>query len=82
MVADSLQADYFRTFLRGLRSELESDLAKQVRRLTVTQNRGDLGTASGLRRTIRRAEGDLRAVIRMVDALDGRFPETSQSRTG
>ena len=30
-VADSQQADYFRGFLSGLRADLESELAKQVR---------------------------------------------------
>ena len=36
-VADSQQADYFRGFLSGLRADLESDLAKQVRRF-ITSN--------------------------------------------
>ena len=81
-VADSQQADYFRGFLSGLRADLESDLAKQVRRLTASQNAGDPGAVDGLRRAIRRAEGDLRAVVGMVDALDGRFPQAPDLRSG
>ncbi|BBX51784.1 hypothetical protein GCM10009645_26420 [Mycolicibacterium poriferae] len=81
-VADSQQADYFRGFLSGLRADLESDLAKQVRRLTASQNAGDLGAVNVLRRAIRTAEGDLRAVVGMVDALDGRFPQAPDLRTG
>ena len=81
-VADSQQADYFRAFLTGLRTDMESDLAKQVRRLTASQNAGDLGAVNVLRRAIRTAEGDLRAVVGMVDALDGRFPQAPDLRTG
>ena len=76
-VADSQQADYFRAFLSGLRADLESDLAKQVRRWT-----GDLGAVNVLRRAIRGAEADLRSVVGMVDALNGRFPQASDLRTG
>ena len=81
-VADSQQADYFRAFLSGLRADLESELAKQVRRLTVSQNAGDLGAVNVLRRAIRGAEADLRSVVGMVDALNGRFPQASDLRTG
>lgn len=81
-VADSQQADYFRAFLAGLRTDIESDLAKQVRRLTASQNAGDLGAVNVLRRAIRTAEGDLRTVVGMVDALDGRFPQAPDLRTG
>ncbi|WP_374157174.1 hypothetical protein ACEWX3_17185 [Mycobacterium sp. G7A2] len=81
-VADSQQADYFRAFLTGLRTDMESDLAKQVRRLTASQNAGDLGAVNVLRRAIRTAEGDLRTVVGMVDALDGRFPQAPDLRTG
>ena len=82
MVADSRQAEYFRDFLSGLRSELESDLARQVRRLTAAQTSGDLGAVRVVHRAIRAAEGELRAIVRMVEALNGRFPETPGSRTG
>ena len=81
-VADSQQADYFRAFLTGLRTDMESDLAKQVRRLTASQNAGDLGAVNVLRRAIRTAEGELRTLVGMVDALDGRFPQAPDLRTG
>ena len=81
-VADSQQADYFRSFLAGLRAELESDLATYVRRLTSSQHSGDVGAVSVLHRAIRKAEGDLRAVVRMVDALDGRFPQARDPEAG
>ncbi len=81
-VADSQQARYFRGFLSGLRVELEADLAKQVRRLTVAQTSGDVGAIGGLRRTIRKAEGDLGAIARMIHALDSRFPIDAESRVG
>ncbi|WP_425003858.1 hypothetical protein [Mycolicibacterium sp. S3B2] len=81
-VADSQQADYFRAFLTGLRTDMESDLAKQVRRLTASQNAGDLGAVNVLRRAIRTTEGELRTLVGMVDALDGRFPQAPDLRTG
>ena len=81
-VAGSQQADYFRAFLTGLRTDMESDLAKQVRRLTASQNAGDLGAVNVLRRAIRTAEGELRTLVGMVDALDGRFPQAPDLRTG
>ncbi|MBX7432828.1 hypothetical protein JDV09_12025 [Mycobacterium sp. Y57] len=72
--ADAMQADYFRGLLATLRSELEADLAKQVKRLTVSMTAGDMSAVSVLRRSIRSGEGDLRAIGRMVEALNGRFP--------
>lgn len=74
VVADSQQAEYFRQFLAGLRAEVESDLSRQVRRLTASQTSGDIGAARVLHRAIRAAEGELRAIVQMVDALNGRFP--------
>ncbi len=81
-LADAMQADYFRAFLCELRADLESDHAKLVRRLTSAQVSGDLRAVSGVRRSIRTAEGDLRAVVRMIDALNMRFPGAAPPRTG
>ena len=50
--------------------------------MTVSQNAGDLGAVNVLRRAIRGAEADLRSVVGMVDALNGRFPQASDLRTG
>lgn len=81
-LADAMQADYFRAFLCQLRSELETDHAKLVKRMTAAQVSGDLRAVGVMRRAIRTAEGDLRAVVRMVDALDVRFPGVAAPRTG
>jgi hypothetical protein len=74
-IADVMQAGYFRAFLGDERAELRSYLAEQVKALTARAATGDVRGVSHVRRSIRAAENELRAIDRMVEALDWRFPD-------
>lgn len=78
--ADAAQAEYFKRFLAQERAESTARLAALTRRLTDCMTRGQ-GTHIGhLRRIIRKAEGELRGIDRMVDALKWRFPVEDDRR--
>jgi hypothetical protein len=76
VVADAEQADYFRGFFEGERAELARELAKHVKNLTGCMTTSDMREASAIRRAIRNAEWEMRAIDRMIEALDHRFPAT------
>ena len=73
-VADFMQATYYRGFFESERQVLAKDLAKYVKALTESTNSGNISEATRLRRTIRGAEGEIRAIDRLIEALDRRFP--------
>jgi hypothetical protein len=74
-IADVMQAGYFRAFLGDERAELRSYLAVQVKALTARAATGDVRGVSQVRRSVRAAENELKAIDRMVAALDWRFPD-------
>jgi gamma-glutamyltranspeptidase len=76
-VADVEQADYYRGFFEGERAELARELAKHVKNLTGCMTRSDMREVSVIRRAIRNAEWEMRAIDRMIEALDQRFPGRS-----
>lgn len=78
--ADALQPEYFRGFLEHERSELAGHLATLTRRLTECMMTSEMTPISHVRRAIRGAEGQLRVIDRMMDALEGRFPEEGDIR--
>jgi hypothetical protein len=55
------------------RSESSVRLATLTRRLTQSVTTGDMTHVGYLRRVIRSAEEELRAIDRMIGALNGRF---------
>jgi hypothetical protein len=73
--ADARQAEYFRDFFARERRELVSDLSAYVTRLTVSMTTGSAGDVRQIRRCIRVTETEIRAIDRMVAALDYRFPD-------
>jgi hypothetical protein len=72
--ADAMQAEYFRGFFAERRMDLAAQLASLTRRLTECMTNRETTPIGDLRRAIRVAEGELRAIDRMVDAIDARFP--------
>jgi hypothetical protein len=79
---NAMQADYFRGYLRGERCELASELANHVKRLTRCMTAAESGNISDIRRWIRSNESKMRAIDRMITALDWRFPEAADHRRG
>ncbi len=81
VVADGMQADYYRELLAAQRSDLAAELSALVRRLThaMTAGAGDVGR---LRRSIRNAEREMRAIDRMTSALEQRFPARPAATAG
>lgn len=73
--ADAMQAEYFKRFLEQERSESAARLPALNRRLTECLTTGQTTRVSHLRSVIRAAEGELRGIDRMIDALRGRFTE-------
>jgi hypothetical protein len=74
-VADAEQADYYRDFFEVERAELTRQLAKHVKNLTGCSTTDNVREASVIRRAIRNAEWEMRAIDRMIEALDQRFPD-------
>jgi hypothetical protein len=74
-IADVMQAGYFRAFLGDERAALRSYLAEQVKALNARAATGDVRGVSDVRRSIRAAENEIRAIDQMVAALDWRFPD-------
>jgi hypothetical protein len=75
--ADAEQAAYYRGFFEGERAELTRELAKHVKNLTGCTTTRNVREASAIRRAIRNAEWEMRAIDRMVEALEQRFPGSS-----
>jgi hypothetical protein len=73
-IADFMQATYYRGFFESERQALAKDLAKFVKALTECTNAGNMGEATRLRRTIRGADSEIRAIDRLIEGLDRRFP--------
>jgi len=78
--ADQMQADYYQSYFDERRSSLAAELASQVRQLTAVTATGDAASAGRIRRAIRNAESDLRTIDRMLEAIDGRFPDELSDR--
>jgi hypothetical protein len=74
-MADAAQADYFRTFLEHERSELDTLRAKDVKQLTECMTNGATRYVGAVRPQIRTTEDVIRAIDRMMAALDERFPD-------
>jgi hypothetical protein len=72
-VADVEQADYYRSFFEDQRAELARELAKHVKNLTGCVTTPHMREASAIRRAIRNVEWEMRAIDRMIEALDQRF---------
>lgn len=73
--ADAMQAEYFRGLFEGERSRVAAQLASLTRRLTECMTTDGMTPISHVRRAIRVAQGELRAIDRMLDAIEERFPE-------
>ncbi|HEX3546359.1 MAG TPA: hypothetical protein VHU62_07275 [Mycobacterium sp.] len=73
--ADAMQAGYFRGRFEEERSGVAAQLASLTRRLTECMTTDEMTTISHVRRAIRVAEGELRVIDRMLDAIEARFPE-------
>jgi hypothetical protein len=71
--ADAMQAEYFRGFFEEERLELAAQVASLTRRLTDCMTKRETTPISDVRRAIRVAEGELRAIDRMLDAIAARF---------
>jgi hypothetical protein len=74
-LADKAQAEYYRGLLEEKKSELEELLVVQTRLLTMCTNGGELTSIGQVRVAIRKTEGDLGAIGRMLRALGRRFPD-------
>jgi hypothetical protein len=70
-----MQADYYRGFLMQMRSDLAAHHGKHTKRLTECMTTGDMGEVNAVRRAIRTIEQELPMIDRMLEALDGRFPD-------
>ena len=75
-LADAMQAVYHRGFFESQRDAVARALARYGKTLTQCMTTGDIGAASRVRRTIRHTEHDIRAIDRMLEALNQRFPGT------
>ena len=75
--ADAAQADYFRFQLQQERCEVAAILANDTKSLTRFMTKGDMGPVGDIRRHIRTVERRLQLIVRMVDALDDRFPDVA-----
>jgi hypothetical protein len=72
--ADTRQAEFWRDWLLGERSELVrqlSNLRNELERCAISAGTGKPGP---LRGAIRAVENEIRAIDRMIDALSRRFP--------
>lgn len=75
VLADSMQASYFRRYLEEERAELQRYLDEHVRRLQGCMTSGSTRLVGHHRQCIRSTEGQLRHVDGMLARLDRRFPE-------
>jgi hypothetical protein len=73
LVADSLQAAYFRGMLADERAVVAQHLAEARARLAKRFEAGELHGISRLRQEIRVREAEERNLDRLIDALDRRF---------
>jgi hypothetical protein len=70
-LADALQAGYFRGFLERQRAVSVAQLGECVQRLNLPMTKSE---RSQVRRAMRVAVAEIRAINRMIEALDDRFP--------
>ncbi|MCV7151888.1 hypothetical protein [Mycolicibacterium pyrenivorans] len=73
--ADALQADYFQEFLSRERAELLAEVTGHVKRLTLSMTTGPSTAIGHHRRCVRMAERQIRAIDRMLAALERRFSD-------
>lgn len=78
--ADARQAEYFRGYFAEERSEVAAQLASLTRRLTECMTAGETTPISHVRRAIRVTQSQLRAIDRMLEAIDVRFPGEREIR--
>ncbi|MDW5613730.1 MULTISPECIES: hypothetical protein [Mycolicibacterium] len=76
--SDLLQAIECCAFLGAERKHLAEQSARLEALAAATLSTG--GDVSGLRRTIRRVDSDLRQIDRMLEAIESRFPAAVQRR--
>ena len=78
--ADFLQAEYLLGCLTDERAALAQKIATHARILNDVRTAGRAGAVSHHRWCIRRLEGEVRAVNKMIDALTRRFPDLALKR--
>jgi hypothetical protein len=72
--ADRRQAEYFRRVLHERDAELGNKIAAHQRQLIRYNNGAEASDASRMRRLLREEERERETVLRLIDALDARFP--------
>jgi hypothetical protein len=78
LMADRMQADYFRAFLHDQRADLIRRRGAHIARLNESLNTGSSRLVSHHRASIRTTENELRSVDGMIARLQSRFPEKAR----